>query len=92
LKRRNNKMHFRSRKNFTGKAQRYPYVENNRIGDHICYYNDAATVMLRRLVLTKEATKRSSATFVSAVFWERDIIESTRHGLDLKAKSCSVNS
>lgn len=25
---------------FTGKAQRYAYVEENRIGDHICYYSD----------------------------------------------------
>jgi hypothetical protein len=37
---------FQIAENFTGRAQRYPYVENNRIGDHICYYNDAATVML----------------------------------------------
>lgn len=25
---------------FTGKKQRYTYVEENRIGDHICYYSD----------------------------------------------------
>ena len=25
---------------FTGKRQRYTYVEDNRIGDHICYYSD----------------------------------------------------
>jgi CDP-paratose 2-epimerase len=25
---------------FTGKAQCYTYVEENRIGDHICYYSD----------------------------------------------------
>ncbi len=25
---------------FTGKAQVYSYVEQNRIGDHICYYSD----------------------------------------------------
>jgi CDP-paratose 2-epimerase len=25
---------------FTGKRQRYSYVEQNRIGDHICYYSD----------------------------------------------------
>jgi CDP-paratose 2-epimerase len=25
---------------FTGKPQRYTYVEQNRIGDHICYYSD----------------------------------------------------
>ena len=31
---------FQIAENFTGKAQRYPYVENNRIGDHICYYKD----------------------------------------------------
>jgi CDP-paratose 2-epimerase len=31
---------FQIAENFTGKAQRYPYVENNRIGDHICYYSD----------------------------------------------------
>jgi len=24
----------------TGKAQRYTYSENNRIGDHLCYYSD----------------------------------------------------
>jgi CDP-paratose 2-epimerase len=25
---------------FTGKAQQYSYVDENRIGDHICYYSD----------------------------------------------------
>lgn len=25
---------------FTGKAQQYTYVDQNRIGDHICYYSD----------------------------------------------------
>lgn len=25
---------------FTGKKQRYTYVDQNRIGDHICYYSD----------------------------------------------------
>ncbi len=25
---------------FTGKAQKYKYLEQNRIGDHICYYSD----------------------------------------------------
>ena len=25
---------------FTGKAQKYSYVNENRIGDHICYYSD----------------------------------------------------
>jgi CDP-paratose 2-epimerase len=25
---------------FTGKRQRYAYVPDNRIGDHICYYSD----------------------------------------------------
>jgi CDP-paratose 2-epimerase len=24
----------------TGKKQRYSYVEQNRVGDHICYYSD----------------------------------------------------
>jgi CDP-paratose 2-epimerase len=24
----------------TGKPQKYTYVEQNRIGDHICYYSD----------------------------------------------------
>jgi CDP-paratose 2-epimerase len=24
----------------TGKQQRHAYVEQNRIGDHICYYSD----------------------------------------------------
>lgn len=27
-------------KNLSGKAQRYVYIEENRIGDHICYYTD----------------------------------------------------
>ncbi len=27
-------------KELTGKAQRFSYVEENRIGDHICYYSD----------------------------------------------------
>ena len=25
---------------FTGKKQQYTYVDENRIGDHICYYSD----------------------------------------------------
>lgn len=25
---------------FTGKGQKYTYVDQNRIGDHICYYSD----------------------------------------------------
>ena len=25
---------------FTGEAQRYVYLEDNRVGDHICYYSD----------------------------------------------------
>ena len=25
---------------FSGQAQRYTYVEENRAGDHICYYSD----------------------------------------------------
>jgi CDP-paratose 2-epimerase len=25
---------------FTGQPQKYTYVEQNRIGDHICYYSD----------------------------------------------------
>jgi CDP-paratose 2-epimerase len=25
---------------FTGKPQKYSYIEQNRIGDHICYYSD----------------------------------------------------
>ncbi len=25
---------------FTGKPMRWRYVEENRIGDHICYYSD----------------------------------------------------
>ena len=25
---------------FTGRRQRYTYVPDNRIGDHICYYSD----------------------------------------------------
>jgi CDP-paratose 2-epimerase len=24
----------------TGQSQRYSYVDENRIGDHICYYSD----------------------------------------------------
>jgi CDP-paratose 2-epimerase len=24
----------------TGKKQRYRYVDQNRVGDHICYYSD----------------------------------------------------
>ena len=25
---------------FTGKPQKYTYLEQNRVGDHICYYSD----------------------------------------------------
>jgi CDP-paratose 2-epimerase len=31
---------FKMVEEFTGKRQRYTYVEQNRIGDHICYYSD----------------------------------------------------
>ena len=31
---------FRITEGFTGKPQAYAYVEENRIGDHICYYSD----------------------------------------------------
>ena len=31
---------FKLAEKFSGKAMRYTYVEENRIGDHICYYSD----------------------------------------------------
>ena len=31
---------FKIAESFTGKAQTYTYVDENRIGDHICYYSD----------------------------------------------------
>ena len=31
---------FKIAESFTGRAQVYTYVEQNRIGDHICYYSD----------------------------------------------------
>ncbi len=31
---------FKITEGFTGKAQVYSYVEENRVGDHICYYSD----------------------------------------------------
>jgi CDP-paratose 2-epimerase len=31
---------FQITEKFTGQAQKYTYVEENRIGDHICYYSD----------------------------------------------------
>jgi len=31
---------FKITEKFTGQAQRYTYVDENRIGDHICYYSD----------------------------------------------------
>ncbi|MEI6323525.1 MAG: NAD-dependent epimerase/dehydratase family protein [bacterium] len=31
---------FRIAEGFTGKVQNYTYVDENRIGDHICYYSD----------------------------------------------------
>ena len=31
---------FKIAEKFTGKAQKYAYVDENRIGDHICYYSD----------------------------------------------------
>jgi CDP-paratose 2-epimerase len=33
---------FKLAEEFSGKAQVYTYVEENRIGDHICYYSDLA--------------------------------------------------
>ena len=31
---------FKITEEFSGKKQRYTYIEQNRIGDHICYYSD----------------------------------------------------
>ena len=31
---------FKMTEAITGKKQRYTYVDQNRIGDHICYYSD----------------------------------------------------
>ncbi len=31
---------FKIAESFTGKPQKYTYVDENRIGDHICYYSD----------------------------------------------------
>jgi len=31
---------FKTTEKFTGKAQIYTYVDQNRAGDHICYYSD----------------------------------------------------
>ncbi len=31
---------FKLTEQFTGKAQIYTYLEDNRSGDHICYYSD----------------------------------------------------
>ncbi|MBE2215914.1 MAG: NAD-dependent epimerase/dehydratase family protein [Opitutaceae bacterium] len=31
---------FKIAENFTGRAQQFTYVDQNRIGDHICYYSD----------------------------------------------------
>ena len=31
---------FKLAEEFTGRTQVYTYVEQNRIGDHICYYSD----------------------------------------------------
>lgn len=31
---------FKLTEQFTGKAQKYTYIDQNRIGDHICYYSD----------------------------------------------------
>ena len=31
---------FKITEKFTGKAQAYTYVDQNRVGDHICYYSD----------------------------------------------------
>jgi CDP-paratose 2-epimerase len=31
---------FKTVESLTGKAQVHSYVEQNRVGDHICYYSD----------------------------------------------------
>jgi CDP-paratose 2-epimerase len=35
---------FNIAENFTGKSQVYSYVDENRIGDHICYYSDLGKI------------------------------------------------
>jgi CDP-paratose 2-epimerase len=29
---------------FSGKKQKYEYVDENRVGDHICYYSDLSKI------------------------------------------------
>jgi CDP-paratose 2-epimerase len=36
---------FQIAESFTGKKQKYTYVEENRIGDHICYYSDLSKIL-----------------------------------------------
>ena len=35
---------FKICQNYSGKEQKYEYLEDNRIGDHICYYSDLSKI------------------------------------------------
>jgi CDP-paratose 2-epimerase len=55
---------------FTGKKQRYVYVDENRIGDHICYYSDLRK--MRAHYPSWDITKTLEQTILEIVqAWER---------------------
>lgn len=56
--------------NFTGKKQVYRYVDQNRIGDHICYYSDLSKMKLHypQWSITKTLTQTISEIVES---WQR---------------------
>lgn len=55
---------------FSGKKQRYSYVEENRIGDHICYYSDLSK--MRSHYPSWDITRTLTATIEEIVTSWRD--------------------
>lgn len=55
---------------YTGRKQTYRYVEENRIGDHICYYSDLSK--MRSHYTSWDITKSLSQTISEIVeSWQR---------------------
>ena len=61
---------FKMTEGFTGKAQVYRYVDQNRVGDHICYYSDLRKM---RAHYPKWNLTKSLATTVQEIVaaWQR---------------------
>ena len=56
---------------FSGKKQRYRYVDQNRIGDHICYYSDLTKMKTHYPQWDITKSLRQTVQEIVASWWER---------------------